>query len=54
LSGETKTLEFRKKTLKRLLEGYISLEGEFNEALKKDLGHNEFICNFGAHSLTKA
>lgn len=40
LTGTTKPLEFRKNTLKRLLEGYIALEPDFNEALRKDLGHN--------------
>lgn len=40
--------------MKNLLEGYVALEGHFNEALKKDLGHNEFIANFEAHNLTKA
>jgi aldehyde dehydrogenase (NAD+) len=54
LTGETKSLSFRKSALKRLLEGYVALESEFNEALKKDLGHNEFFCYFGAHALTKA
>lgn len=54
LTGATKPLDFRKKTLKRLLEGYVALEPDFNEALRKDLGHNEFVCQFGAHALTKA
>ena len=53
-SGNTRPVDFRKHALKKLLEGYIALEEEFNEALKKDLGHNEFMANFASHSLTKA
>lgn len=37
-----------------MLEGYIALEEQFSEALKIDLGHNEFMANFASHSLTKA
>jgi hypothetical protein len=30
------------------------MEEQFNAALKADLGHNSFIANMQAHSLTKA
>ena len=39
-SGKTRPAEFRKTALKRLLEGYIALESEFNEAMRLDLGYN--------------
>lgn len=30
------------------------MEEEFNDALSKDLGHNPFVANLQAHSVTKA
>ncbi len=54
LTHETKPTAFRKAALKRLLAGYIALENDFNEALNKDLGLNPFVCNIGAHAITKA
>jgi hypothetical protein len=53
-TGATRGIDFRKHALKRLLEGYIAFESHFNDALRKDLGHNEFVANFEAHSITKA
>ena len=28
------------------------MKPEIDQALNKDLGHNPFMCNFGAHSIT--
>jgi hypothetical protein len=53
-TGGTRTAYERKAALTALLEGYERMEEEFNAALKADLGHNSFIANMQAHSLTKA
>lgn len=53
-TGATRPLQARRSALQKLLEGYTALEGHFNEALRKDLGQNEFMANFEAHNLTKA
>jgi hypothetical protein len=53
-TGATRTAKFRKNALAALLNGYELMEEEFNVALKADLGHNSFIANMQAHSLTKA
>jgi hypothetical protein len=53
-AGGTRSAQFRKTALTALLSGYEQLEEDFNAALKADLGHNNFIANMQAHSLTKA
>lgn len=53
-AGGTRSVKFRKAALAALLRGYQQLEEEFNTALRADLGHNSFIANMQAHSLTKA
>lgn len=51
---QTHNLEFRKKALKSLLEGFEKMQPDFDEALKKDLGLNSFMSNFLSHGLIKA
>lgn len=40
----TKEIQFRKQQLRRLIEGHRQLKSEINEALKKDLGCDDFTC----------
>lgn len=51
-SRETYSIEYRKKTLLKLMEGYEKLKPEFDEAIKKDLGMNAFMSNFLSHGVT--
>lgn len=48
---QTKSMSFRKAALKNLLRGYQEMKEQFNVALKKDLGFNEFMAAFTTHTI---
>lgn len=50
--GVVQKVDFREKALSKLIEGYIQLQPEIDEALKHDCGYNPFMSNFVAHNIT--
>jgi hypothetical protein len=51
-TGKTRPLAARKAALRNMIDGYIALKEEFNEAITKDLGTNAFFSDFVVHPLT--
>lgn len=51
-SGKTRPLAARKAALRNMIDGYIALKEEFNEAVEKDLGTNQFFSDFVVHPIS--
>ena len=43
-TGKTLELAYRETQLKNLIKGFKEMEGQVNDALKKDLGLTDFHC----------
>ena len=50
-SGRTRSFAARKAALRNMIDGYIALKEEFNEAIEKDLGTNQFFSDFVVHPI---
>ncbi len=49
---KTHDIEFRKRALNSLIKAYESMKPQIEQALKLDLGYNQFTSNFLAHAVT--
>ena len=50
-SGKTRPFAARKAALRSMIDGYIALKEEFNEAIEKDLGTGQFFSDFVVHPI---
>ena len=50
-TGKTRPIAARKAALRNLIDGYIALKEEINEATEKDIGNNKFFNEFAIHPI---